>query len=64
MKVDRYSFEIVRGSTKSSVDAYIQSGYDLVLDRELDDEELDKLTDLYSAEIQAYAVEQLGCYWE
>jgi hypothetical protein len=50
-------------NTRSSVDAYASKGWKENGD-ELDDSELDYLTDEFSAEIQEYAVENLGCYYD
>lgn len=54
---------IVKGNSNSAVDAYIEAGCD-GFGNVLHDSTLDWLTDHYSAEIQEYAVENLGCYWE
>lgn len=60
--------KIEKGNSNSSVDAFVSSGFKLVADDEygsdLTDAEIDLINERYSGEIQEYAVEWLGCYWE
>lgn len=61
--------QVVKGSSNSCVDAFAESGSRYSQDGDgyngdLDDVELDLINSEYSAEIQEWAVEILGCYWD